>query len=1069
MKRAIAWMARNHVAANLLMMLFIIGGLVKGLSIKQEVFPEITLDKIQVQVSYPGAGPEEVEEGILLKVEDSLTSVDGIKEITATALESLGTVTAELRTGENVDQVLQDVKSEIDRITTFPEDAEEPVVSKILNLREVVSVVVYGNASERALREQAETIREELLSFDTITQVELSGVRPYEIAVEISEDNLRRYNLTLDQVANQIRQASLDLPGGNIRTAGGEILLRTKEKRYLAEEYANIVIIATDDGTQLRLGDLATVKDTFEETDLSASFDNQPAAMVKVYRVGDQKPTEISDIVKQYVLDKGRQLPDSLKMAVWNDSSDLLASRMNLLIKNAWMGLILVILVLGLFLEIRLALWVMLGIPISFLGALFVLPGLDVSINMISLFAFILALGILVDDAIVVGENIFEHRQRGKPFTQAAIDGALEVSVPVTFSILTTVAAFLPLAFVTGTMGKFMVAIPMVVISLLLVSLVESLLVLPAHLSAGKRRTKETGILGLFDRVRRLFTRQLQRVVEGPYTRLLRTCMRHRYTTVATGVALLMLSIGLIAGGVLKFNFMPVIDGDVITATVQMPPGTPVAQTKAITDQLVEKALEVTAEIDNARSDQPGILRNIYAITGGVAAGMSPAGGGNSASGGHLGSVQVFLTDSEKRNYPSTEVSRQWRALVGEIPGAESLTFDVNLVHMGADIDVELAHTDFDTLETVADQIKLTLAEYPGVEDIEDSYNQGKKELKLRLRPAARTLGITETDLARQVRAAFYGAEALRLQIGRNEVKVMVRYPEKDRKDLWGLTGMRIRTADGGEIPLIQAAHVEESQGYAEINRNDRKRVINVSASVDPQRANAGEILDDLETGLFPRLETDYPGLVFNLVGEEEEQRDSLASMREGFSLALFAIFALMAIPFKSYTQPLLIMAAIPFGFVGAVIGHLLMGYQLSMLSLFGLVALSGVVVNDSLLLIDAANRNRAMGSSIAEAVLQAGRRRFRPILLTSLTTFFGLMPMILETSVQARFLIPMAISLGFGILFATTIILLLIPALYLILEDLHGLRRRRVQPDDTQAEASLPAPLPQAAAERLN
>ncbi len=1042
MKNAVKWMAGNHVAANLLMMVFIAGGLIMGANVKQEVFPEVTLDKIKVEVAYPGAGPEEVEEGIILKIEDNLTGIDGIKEIVSTANEGRAVVTAELRTGENSDRILQEVKSEVDRIVTFPDEAEKPVVTKILNLREVISVVVYGDVSERTLREQAETMREELLDLDGITQVDLSGVRPYEIAVEVSEENLRRYNLTLDLVAAAIRKASLDLPGGNIRTKGGEILLRTKEKRYTAAEYEKIVIMADAGGTRVTLGEIGRVRDTFAETDLFARFDGKPAAMVRVYRVGDQKPADISRIVNRYVLKKEAGFPDSIHATTWNDSSDLLESRMNLLFKNAWMGLALVIIVLGLFLEIKLALWVMLGIPISFMGTLLILPALDVSINMMSLFAFILALGIVVDDAIVVGENIFEHRQQGKPYLRAAVDGCLEVCVPVTFSILTTVAAFMPLAFVGGTMGKFMKAIPMVVISLLLVSLVESLFVLPAHLSGGGKLRERSGKRNIFhfiETVRKVFGRFLDGVVSGPYRRLLALAVEHRYTTIAVALCVLFLSVGVIRGGILKFTFMPEVDGDVITASLSMPPGTPVAETDRIGRLIADKAMEVAAEIDRNRPGMPPIVRHIYRMAGGTIAGGGPAGGAETSA-AHLSDVALFLTESEKRAYPVPEITKRWRQKVGEIPGIDALTFSSNLVRMGADIDIQMAHADFSTLEKVAGTIKYTLAAYPGVTDIEDTYSRGKKELKIKLTNAARTLGITEQDLARQIRGAFYGAEALRLQIARNEVKVMVRYPEEDRKDIYDLSAMRIRTPEGGEIPLQRAARVIEGRGFSEINRTDRKRVINVTASVDGTKANAGEILSDLKTGILSELSMDHPGLSFDLVGEEKERKETAGSMRRGFLLAIFAIYALMAIPFRSYTQPLLIMTAIPFGVVGAIFGHLIMGYSLSMLSLFGLVALSGVVINDAILIIDKINTNRRRGDDLKTAVINAGMRRFRPILLTSLTTFFGLAPMILETSVQAQFLIPMAISLGFGILFATFITLILIPALYTALEDIHSI-----------------------------
>lgn len=1039
MNGAIKWMAVNHVAANLLMLVLVIGGFIMAPSIKQEIFPEVSLDRVLVSVAYPGAGPEEVEEGIIIKIEESLTAVDGIKQLKSTANEGFGTVVAEVYSDENVDAVLQDIKSEIDRIITFPDDAEKPVISKLSNRREVISVVIYGEASEKILREQAERIRDELLELQNITQVDLSGVRPFEITIEISEHTLQRYSLTLDQVAAAIRFASLDLPGGTIKTTGGEILLRTKERRYWGSEYADITILANPDGTQIKLGDIATVVDGFADSETYGRFDGKPAAMVQVFRIGEQKPTEISAKIIAYVEENRSKLPESLQLAIWNDTSEIFNSRMSLLQKNALLGLGMVVIILGLFLEIRLAGWVMLGIPISFFGTLFVMPWLGVSINMISLFAFILALGIVVDDAIVVGENIYEHRQRGKPYRKAAIDGVLEVAIPVTFSILTTVAAFLPLIFVSGMMGKFIRVIPIIVITLLLMSLLESLLVLPAHLSSGKAQPFTSGLLGRIDRVRRWFGDGLQRFVNGPYLRLLKLNIHYRYLSLAVAMVALLLTIGVVKNGLIKFTFMPEVDGDRITVAIQMNRGVPIEETSRVSDLILQKGLETVAEYNEKRPIGDSILRNVYSVVGGNIAGGGP-GGGSSATATHISNIAMFLTKSEVRNIPATEISATWRKKVGEIPGLDSLTFRSNLVRMGANIDILLAHQDFAVLERSSQRIREVLAEYQGVSDIEDTYGRGKREIKLKLKPAARTLGITETDLGRQVRAAFHGVEALRLQRGRNEIKVVVRYPDANRRELWNFETMRIRTPAGQEIPLQQAAEIIEGQGFSEINRTDRKRVINVSATVDNEQANAQEIISDLEQNLLPQLVADYPGLSWDMEGEEKERKESLGSMVSGFKLALVAIFTLLAIPFRSYTQPLLIMAAIPFGMIGAVLGHIIMGFNLSLLSLFGLVALSGVVINDSLLLIDKANRNRREGMSLYDAIVAAGTRRFRPIVLTSLTTFFGLVPMILETSVQAQFLVPMAISLGFGIIFGTGIILLLVPALYMILEDIRQL-----------------------------
>ncbi len=1031
-------MAHNHVAANLLMMVFIVGGLVVGLSIKQEVFPEIALDRVQVSVAYPGAGPEETEEGIVLKIEENLSGIAGIKELKSVAAEGFGSVSAEVLPGEDIDLVLQDIKAEVDRIATFPEEAEKPVITKLVNRMEVISVVVSGDMPERSLRERAETVRDELLALPEITQAELGGVRPYEISIEVPEEALRRYGLTLETIADRVRRASVDLPAGSVKSEGGEVLIRTKEKRYRGAGYADITVVENPDGTGVKLGDIAAVRDTFRETDEFARFDGKPAAMVAVFRVGEQAPKEISRVVRDYVERKRPALPDSVSMDTWNDNSELLRSRMNLLLKNAFIGLILVFLVLGLFLQIRLAMWVMLGIPISFLGALFMMPAMGVSINMLSLFAFILALGIVVDDAIVVGENIFEHRNRGKRYMSAAVDGVREVAGPVVFSILTTVAAFLSLSFIGGAMGKFIRTIPFVVIPILAVSLVESLFVLPSHLGHGKPIDASRGVSGFIERLRLGFAGRLKRFIDGPYRKTLDLCLKNRLSTLAVSVAVLLITVGLVGGGIVKFRFMPEVDGDFVIASLEMPVGTPVDETGRAQDYIVRKAQDFVRDYDAGRQDGGSLLRHIYSVVGATLP-KGPMDSGT-ASAAHLSEIAMMLAPSEERGIPAAEAASRWREMVGEVPGADSLTFESNVVHFGANVDIRLAHDDFAVLESAADRIKHALSQYPGVGDIADNYSRGKRELKLRLRPEARTLGIAEADLARQVRAAFYGAEALRLQRGRNEVRVMVRYPEADRRSLGDLESMRIRTRDGVEVPFARAAYVEEGRGYSAINRTDRKRIVNVTARVDDKVANTGEILMDLNRAVFGKLSADYPGLTFDLEGEDKERRESIGSMRKGFIMALFFIYALLAVPFRSYSQPLIVLAAIPFGVVGAILGHLIMGFNLSILSMFGMVALSGVVVNDSLLLIDYINRKRRDGADLLQAVVDAGKRRFRPILLTSLTTSLGLAPMIAETSMQAQFLIPMAISLGFGILFATGITLLLIPSLYVILEDVRGL-----------------------------
>ena len=767
--------------------------------------------------------------------------------------------------------------------------------------------------------------------------------------------------------------------------------------------------------------------------------------MVAVYRVGDQKPTVISKIVKEYVEQKRKSMPDSVRIAVWFDFSEIFKSRRDLLVKNAFLGLFLIFLVLGLFLRIRLALWVMLGIPISFLGALLIMPSLDVSINMLSLFAFILALGIVVDDAIVVGENVFTHRSMGKDFMDASVEGTIEVAKPVIFSVLTSVAAFSPLIFVSGTMGKFIRVIPLVVIPILLVSLIESLLILPAHLSLKSARGSSNGVVKSITRIRTGFGTWLENFVVKTYKPFLVRCLKNRYITLSISIAIMLITIGVIGGGIVQLSFMPKVDGDFITVSLKMPMGTPAETTKEAQDYVVNRVFDVINEYDKEIPEGKSILRHIFSLVGSKIPQGHMAGG--SLTGSHLSDIMILLTKGEDRGISSAEIGNNIRNSLRDIPGADSIGVASNMVSFGANINIRLAHEDFNVLSEAKDKIKYALSLYPGAGDISDNYTRGNKELKLKLRSEARTLGINEADLGRQIRAAFYGVEALRLQRGRNEVKVMVRYPEEDRKSLGDLENMRIRKHDGAEVPFKQAVLVHEGWGFSEINRADRKRVINITASVDDKLATTEEILLDIKNTVLNELTNDYPGLTYDLEGEEKERRDSMGSIGEGFLMALLLIYTLLAVPFRSYIQPLIIMASIPFGIVGAVLGHMILGFNLSILSMFGILALTGVVVNDSLLLIDFINQKRKKGVELLQAVVEAAQRRFRPIVLTSLTTSLGLTPIILEKSMQAQFLIPMAISLGFGILFATLITLLLVPSLYIILEDFIKLFRK----DDNQ------------------
>ena len=1030
----IAWMAQNAVAANLLMLVLVVGGLFMLGRIRQEVFPEFALDMVVINIPYPGASPSEVEQGVLLVTEEAVRSVDGVKEVRSTASESIGVVTVELMLTANADRALADIKSAVDRVTSYPRDIERPVVSLAQRRTEVISVVVFGDQPEKALRTMADQIREDLVDQDDITVVELSGVRPLEISVEVPREHLRRYGLTLDQVAARIGQASIDMPGGSVKTSGGEILIRTTERRNWGEEYSDIVVLSRPDGSDVKLGQIATVRDDFRETDQEGYFNGKRAAMVKVFRVGDQKPLEIAESVKRYVSEHQESMPTGVGLAIWSDLSEIYGDRISLLLRNGVMGFVLVLIVLGLFLEIRLAFWVTLGIPISFIGSLLLMPMMDASINMISLFAFIVVLGIVVDDAIVVGEAVYKRRTEGVGRLQAAIEGAREVGMPVVFAVLTTVIAFAPLMFVPGVMGKFFRFIPIVVIAILTISLAESLFVLPAHLAHSRGSKGATGIQGFIREQQQRFSRFVEWLIEKTYVPLLERAVARRYLTLSVAMSLLIGALGIVAGGHVNVTPMPKVDGDIVVAEVQMPYGTAVDDTRVIMKRILGAAQGV---LDEHQASGAAVVRGVFSQVGSTgAAGGRHSGAG--AVGGHVAEVAVFLVPLDQRpTLSSSRFAREWRARLGEIPGAESLRVSYNIgMSAGAAVDVELSHREIDVLEIAAADVARRLKEYSGVFDIDDGFSPGKEQLDFTLKPAARALGLTETEMGRQLRSAFYGAEAARQQRGRDELRTYVRLPKNERSSEHDVEQLIVRTPNGGEIPLNQAAQISRGRAYTAITRRDGRRIVSITADVDTALANADKIVVDLRQKVMPEVLASYPGLSYSMEGEHREMKESMSSLMWGFLAAAAGIFAVLGVVFRSYIQPLIIMMVIPFGVVGALSGHVVMGYDLSLMSMMGLVALSGVVVNDSLILVVAINEHRKKGASIHDAIVRGGARRFRPIILTSLTTFFGLMPMILETSVQARFLIPMAISLGYGVLFATFVTLLLVPAAYAIVDD---------------------------------
>lgn len=1037
----IALMANNSVAANLLMVFIMLAGVFIGIfQLRQEVFPEFDLDIVTVQVAYPGASPDEVEQAIVLAVEEEVRGLDGVKSVRSTASESVGAIQVELQLGANPDKVLADVKNAVDRITSFPEEAEQPSVSLLTSRRQVIGLVISGDQPLRTLHDLAEKARADLLAAGGVTYVELDGVPPLEVAVEIAREDLERYDLSLDEVAQRIRLSSLELPAGGVETRRGQVLVKVDDRRRSGYAFSDIVLRGTPGGGVLLLGDIATIRDTYAETDQAAYLNGERAVRLDAYRVGSESPQQVSDAVRAYAETLKAAYPEGIEVTLLKDQSILLRERIDLLLRNGLQGLVLVLLVLYLFLNARLAFWVAIGIPISFLGAFALLPGFDITINMISLFGFIITLGLVVDDAIIVGENIFEKMEQGLSPMDAAIVGAHEMSVPVTFAVLTTIAAFSPMFFVPGVTGKIFVILPGIVLAVLIFSLVESFLILPAHLGHQSRlATLLQRKLGFIDAPSRWFSRWLVVFTDRVYRPGLSVVLKGRYVVAGLAVALFAISAGVTASGLVPFSPFPRLEGNEVTAAAQLPFGAPIEATEGVRAALEQGLTQAMDEL--------GVPEAVVGVFSAV--GRGPIAGGPvttpTAGGSHLVTVELELVGSESRSVTAEQIAKAWERNTPPLPGLESLTFNANVGPGGdADVDVQLSHPDPELLNTLASDMADTLRSYSDLTGIKNSYAEGKPQLSYQLLPEASTLGLTSSDVARQLRASFFGSEALREQRGRNEVKVMVRLPREQRETEFTLEELRVRTPVGGYVPLNEIAEVQRGQSPTDIRREDGRRVVDVTAMLAEGVDSNQRVVRSLTDTVFPELQREHPALGLRFAGAQADLGEALSTLMRYYVIALVVIFALLAIPFKSYAQPLIIMLAIPMGYVGAVWGHVLLGYGMSMISLFGIVALSGVVVNDSLVLIDAANqRRRQHDYGALDAIIYAGARRLRPILLTSFTTFFGLMPLIFETSVQARFIIPMAISLGFGILFATFVILLLVPAGYLILEDVKGLGAR--------------------------
>ena len=1030
----IDYFSRNSVAANLMMVLLLLGGLLAGRSLTSQVFPTIDPGLVTVTVPYPGATPSEVEESITRRVEESVLGIDGVQRVTSRASENVGVVTVELKDFVDATQVRDDVEAAVERLADFPpEEAEQPEVERADTVSDVLTLVVASDQDEKSLRVAAQRLEATLLEMPEVTLVSMLGARPYEIAIEVREETLRRFNLSISEIAAAVRSSSINLSSGELRTASGDLLLRTNNKGDRGEDFTNIVLRSDTDGSILRLGDVANIRDGFADVDLIQPFNGRQSVFVKVQKSEAEDALTIAAAVKARLATYDSEA--GVDIAIWDDQTEILQQRLGLLIRNGILGFALVFLFLAIMLDLRLATWVAMGVPISFLGAVMFFAPFDVNINMISLFGLIIVLGLVVDDAVVVGENIISEQESGGQNHASTLRGVRGVLSPVTVGVLTTMAAFAPLLFVTGTFGQILGSVPIVVILVLTMSLLEVFLILPAHLSHGGAWSR--GALKTFqDAVAERVTHFRDALlVPG-----IKQAVKHHYLTLLGGIGMLVIAGMLVANGSVRFIFFPELESDSIRATLEYPVGTPFNTTKAAAERIVDAAYAVNENVGGSSFKAVSVTIGGRSSTSG-----GPGGGGRLTTASNLASVEIQLASEPQRTLSAQQLERLWRTEVGTIAGVERLSFVADFFSSGADVEFELAHKDEATLFRAVDAMKAGYTAIDGTYDIQDSFSLGKRQYDISLTPAGEAAGLTPAMIASQLRGNFFGQEVQRIQRGREELKVMVRYPYAQRQSVRDLYNARIRLSDGTKTPLSTVANLTETRSFSSIDRVNGLRIVTVSAEVDsdiitPTQANAR-----VSNQLMPTIKEQFPGLQVRLAGAGLDQSQDLASLGRMMTVAMLVIFLLLASQLRTYTLPFVVLAGVPFGAAGAVIGHFLLGYNISFISIFGIVALSGVVINDSLVLVDQYNRLRSQHNMLpAEAIVEAARRRFRAIFLTTATTALGLAPRLFEDNTQAQFLVPMAVSLATGIVFASAIILFLIPALVMIRHTL-GNRVRRI------------------------
>lgn len=1024
----------NPVMTNLLMVFLIVGGLMTAVTMRSEVFPTVDVGTITVSVNYPGATPLEVEDSITRRVEEAVLGINGVERVRSYAFENRASVVLELEDFVDAYRIKDEVQAEIDALIDFPPgNAEEPIVAVTQSLSNVLTLVLVGQAAEEDLRKTAELLERDLLTLEVVSAVNLRGTRNREISIEVSEDTLRKYGLSFTEVADAVRRSSVELSGGTIKTNSGQILLRTDAKARIGSQFEDITLRATTSGEEIKLSDIASITDGLTDDELVNTYNGAPAIFLDILRNESKDILLVKDQVAGYV--ETVDLPEGQALVIFRDQTEILADRISLLTSNALMGFALVFLMLVITLDFKLAFWVAMGIPISFLGGFLIFGSVGVSLNMVTLFALIVVIGIVVDDAIVVGENIYAEQQAGFKGRRAAFEGVKNIFAPVLVGVLTTMAAFAPLLFQTGTFAEITRPIPIAVISILFVSLVEAMLILPSHLSHEKRWSR-----GMLRSFQVKVSRSLDNFAVGPLQRLIIKASRFRYVTLAAAVGFIFIAFSLVGAGFVRIVFFPNIEGTEISANLAMPEGAPFEATQAAIEQM-ENALEkVAAEIKSETGED---VVSAVAITIGAkyTQASGPGAVSSNAIASHLGQITVELVPTDARSVSSREISRRWQVAVGSVPGAETLSYAATIGPRSVDVGYELTHADQSELQKAAAELADRLSAIDGVSQIDAGLDLGKRQFEFSMKPAGLAAGLRPQDLARQLRQAYFGEEVQRIQRGRDEIKVYVRYPREARRDLSTLANLRIRLPSGEGVPLSHVASISEGRSPTSIERVNGRRILTVTADVEESITTPNVVNSLIQASILPDIMAAHPGLRWQLEGGSREQNEDFAALARGFMLALLVIYALVATQLKSYLQPVIIIVSIPLGIAGAIIGHKFLGYDLSFISMFGIVALSGVVVNASVVLVDRYNIElKDPETTPIDAAVRATLRRFRPIALTTITTALGLLPIISETSPQAQFLIPMAVSLATGLLVSSALMLFVLPAIVLIVEDVRKL-----------------------------